>query len=69
MDKFLLSKKKSICVTDLFGEEVLDLSTPKKKMETFTRLFEKMLSVEHIRKESLVEEMPKILGVEEEYQK
>jgi peptidoglycan/xylan/chitin deacetylase (PgdA/CDA1 family) len=65
MDMFLVSKKELFCLPGLFDNEVFDLSTPKRKMEVFIKLFEKMLSIEHKRKESLMEELPKLLGVEE----
>jgi len=66
MDMFLISKKESISLPELFDNEVFDLSTPEKKREAFLKLFEKMLSIEHERKTSLMEELLKILDVEED---
>jgi peptidoglycan/xylan/chitin deacetylase (PgdA/CDA1 family) len=66
MDIFLLSKNKFISFQKVFGEEVMDLSNQKGKIETFRRFFKRMLYVEHEKKESLLQELAKILGVEEE---
>jgi peptidoglycan/xylan/chitin deacetylase (PgdA/CDA1 family) len=64
MDMFLISKKESFSLPELFENEVFDLSTLKKKIEAFWRVFERMLYIEHKRKEFLMGELPKILAAE-----
>jgi len=66
MDIFLASRSKSFSFPELFGVEVFDLSTAKNKRETFTRYFEKILYAEDPIKNSLMEELAKVLVVDED---
>jgi len=61
-DILLFTKLGSFCFPELFGDEVLDISTHWKKIEVLTRLYEEMVGLEHQKKILIIRELFEGLG-------
>jgi peptidoglycan/xylan/chitin deacetylase (PgdA/CDA1 family) len=61
-DMLLSTKLRSLCLPELFGDKVLDISTRRSKMETLTKLYEEMVRLEHHKKILIMQKLPKVLG-------
>jgi peptidoglycan/xylan/chitin deacetylase (PgdA/CDA1 family) len=56
------TKLKSFCFPELFGDEVLDISTRRGEMETLTRLYEEMVRIEQHKKILIMQKLANVLG-------
>jgi peptidoglycan/xylan/chitin deacetylase (PgdA/CDA1 family) len=61
MDILSLTKAKSLRFPELLGKEVVDISTPWRKMEVFIRFFETMTDLDHERKILAIEKLSKTI--------
>lgn len=61
-DILLSTKLGSFCFPELFGDEVLDISTHWRKIETLTRFYEKMVGLEHLQKILIMRKLFEGLG-------
>jgi len=60
-DILLSTKLKSFCFPELFGDEVLDISTRRKEMETLTKLYEEIVQLEHNKKILIMRKLSNVL--------
>lgn len=65
MELLLLTEGKEFRFSELLGDEVVEISTPKGKRNAMIKLFSMMLNLEHQRKIVALEKLSKILGVNE----
>jgi len=61
-DILLSTKLKSFCFPELFGDEILDISTRRRKMETLTKLYEEMVRLEQHKKILIMQKLANVLG-------
>jgi peptidoglycan/xylan/chitin deacetylase (PgdA/CDA1 family) len=61
-DILLSTKLKSLCLPELFGDEVFDILTHQSKMGTLTKLYEEIVQLEHNKKILIMRKLSNVLG-------